>query len=503
MKDRIASYLRAGYSGLYLVSHEEQRVEAEVLAAAKKVNFTVWAWSLCSGLLDVANGKVVAEKEEPIAMLEHVGTMPEKSVVLLRDFHTLLDDRNPVLSRKLREALQAGKTRNVALVIVGCRIVLPPELEKEITVLEFKLPDRAQLGEVLDALCTASTLPVLAGAPRDEVLDAARGLTTVEAEAAFALSQIEMGSIHPDVISREKAATVKKNGLLEIVETNMSLDDIGGLDEIKSWLLKRRRAFGPEAVKYKLPTPKGFLALGPPGSGKSLLAKATAKSLNVPLLKLDAGKLFGSLVGQSEGNLRAALATAEAVSPCVLWIDELEKAFSGTKSSGSTDGGTTARVFGTFLQWMQEKKTAVFVVATANDVSALPPELLRKGRFDENWFVDLPNEKERLEIWNLKVKQFGRDPAKFDLTALAKATAEFTGAEIESLFSDAMFSAFDENKEPDSLLLMQLANQAVPLSRMMATEIKGLRDWSEGKARRATPVEEKKKGRSIIQHQNN
>ncbi len=500
MKDRIASYLRAGYPGLYLVSHEEQRVEAEVLAAAKKIGFSVWAWSLCSSLIDVANGKVVPEKEDPIAMLEHVNTITEKSVVLLRDFHTMMDDRNPVLSRKLRETLQTAKTRNVALVIVGCRVVLPPELEKEITVLEFKLPGREQLAEVLDTLCSASQIPLLVGETRDAALDAARGLTTVEAEAAFALSQIEMGSIHPDVISREKAATVKKNGLLEIVDTNISLDDIGGLDEIKSWLMKRRRAFGLDAVKYKLPTPKGFLALGPPGSGKSLLAKATAKSLNVPLLKLDAGKLFGSLVGQSEGNLRSALATADAVSPCVLWIDELEKAFSGTKSSGSTDGGTTSRVFGSFLQWMQEKKTAVFVVATANDVSALPPELLRKGRFDENWFVDLPNEKERLEIWNLKVKQFGRDPANFDLAALAKATAEFTGAEIESLFSDAMFHAFDQNREPDNALLIQLANQAVPLSRMMSAEIKGLREWAEGKARRATSVEEKKKGRALIQN---
>jgi SpoVK/Ycf46/Vps4 family AAA+-type ATPase len=279
---------------------------------------------------------------------------------------------------------------------------------------------------------------------------------------------------------------VKKNGILELVETQESLDSIGGLDVLKDWLIKRKNAFSQRAIEYGLPSPKGLLIIGIPGTGKSLTAKATAKVFGVPLLKLDAGKIFAGLVGQSESNLRSVIQTAEAIAPCCLWIDEIEKGFSGTKSSNSTDGGTSSRVFGSFISWMQEKKSPVFVVATANDVSQLPPEMLRKGRFDELMFVDLPNQIEREAIWEIQIAKYRRDPKQFDTVQLARATDGLTGSEIENVFIDAMFKAFELCKEPTDLTIAQVLIEFVPLSKLMAEQISGLRNWVKGRARLAT-----------------
>src|ERR1039457_2139638 len=282
---------------------------------------------------------------------------------------------------------------------------------------------------------------------RDKAIDAASGLTTIEAENAFALSVVESKGLNPEIVAREKAQAVKKNGLLEIVETTESLESIGGLDLLKSWLVQRKDAFSKRAGEYGLPTPKGLLLLGIPGTGKSLTAKATSKIFGMPLLKLDAGRIFAGLVGQSESNLRSVIQTAEAIAPVVLWIDEADKAFAGSKSSGSTDGGTSARVFGSFISWMQEKKSPVFVVATANDVSQLPPEMLRKGRFDELIFVDLPNQNEREAIWGIQIRKYGRNPSDFDLVQLARVTEGLTGSETGSVFADSLFLVFDSDRE--------------------------------------------------------
>ncbi|NDF00329.1 MAG: AAA family ATPase, partial [Verrucomicrobia bacterium] len=318
------------------------------------------------------------------------------------------------------------------------------------------------------------------------------------AENAFALSVVEAGSVQPALVAREKAQAVKKTGLLEVIEAKESLADIGGLDQLKEWLLQRRPAFSQRARDYGLPVPKGVLIVGLPGTGKSLTAKATAQSLGVPLLKLDAGRIFAGLVGQSESNLRSVIQTAEAIAPCVLWCEELEKAFSGTKSSGSTDGGTTARVFGAFLTWLQEKTKAVFVVATANDVTQLPPELLRKGRFDELWFVDLPNDRERESIWQLVITRHGRDPEQFDLTQLARITDGYTGSEIEAAFTEALFLAFAQEREPSDLDIAKVLTEFVPLSKQMAEQINGLRQWAKGRARPATsPVAPERRLRKL------
>jgi ATP-dependent 26S proteasome regulatory subunit len=363
---------------------------------------------------------------------------------------------------------------------------MPPELERELTVVEFSLPDKEALRAVLHGVMESAGINSMEPEQQEKVIDAASGLTTIEAENAFALSFVQTRNIVPAVIAREKAQAVKKNGLLEIIETKETLDSIGGLDVLKSWLLKRRHAFSERARDYRLPAPKGLLVIGIPGTGKSLCSKATASVFGVPLLKLDVGRLFASLVGQSESNLRSVIQTAEAIAPCVLWLDELDKCFAGTRSSGSTDGGTSARVFGSFISWLQEKTSSVFVVATANDVTQLPPELLRKGRFDELFFVDLPKDTEREAIWAIQIQRYGRDAKEFDIAALAKATEGLTGSEIEQVFIEALFCGFDQQKEPTDLTIAQVLTEFVPLSKLMAEQISGLRSWAKGRAKQAT-----------------
>ncbi|MBT7914494.1 AAA family ATPase, partial [Candidatus Bathyarchaeota archaeon] len=316
--------------------------------------------------------------------------------------------------------------------------------------------------------------------------EAARGLTATEAEDIFALSVVRTQQLESGLISSEKARAIAKDGILELSESRETLDSIGGLGELKSWTLRRRNAFSPRAREYGLPVPKGVLILGIPGTGKSLCAKASASAFGFPLLKLDAGKLFAGIVGESEANLRRAIQTAEAISPCILWIDEIEKGFSGSKSSGSTDGGTSARVFGSFISWMQEKTAPVFVVATANDISQLPPELLRKGRFDELFFVDLPDEAERRRIWEIHICRRERDPRSFDLQSLSDLSKGFTGSEIEQVVIDALFESFDRDLELTDEALTDAVIRTVPLSTTMAEPIRALRDWAKNRARPAS-----------------
>jgi hypothetical protein len=495
VRETITHYIRAGYAGLYLVSHEEQRVEAELKIIAAELQHGLFAWSITEGLIDTARGSV-RDCNDPMEVLAAAGDLPENSILLLRDFHQFFDEPNPVLIRKLKDAIREARTTGKTIAVLGCRLALPPELERELTVIEFALPDREQLRAVLDGIVASHNealaeekkprMPKPQGDALTAIIDAARGMTTTEVENAYALSIVESGGLNPVVVAREKAQAVKKNGLLELIETRESLASIGGLDLLKEWLLKRREAFTPRAVEYGLPIPKGVLMLGVPGCGKSLTAKATASVLGAPLLRLDAGRIFAGLVGQSESNLRSVIQTAEAIAPCVLWIDELEKGFAGSRSSGSTDGGTSSRVFGSFISWMQEKTSPVFIVATANDVSQLPPELLRKGRWDELFFVDLPTREERETIWQIQIAKYRREPQSFDLRQLAKATEGFTGSEIEQLFIEALYRAFHRDSEPTDLTIGEVLVDFVPLSKLMGERITELRTWANGRARPAT-----------------
>jgi AAA+ superfamily predicted ATPase len=496
MRTQITNYTRAGYPGIYLVSHEEQRVEAELKAIADRLKYKLFAWSATEGMIDTADGNI-KQANDPLEAITVIQELPDNSLILLRDFHLFLQDSNPVLIRALKDELTKAKTKGKVLIILGCRQVLPPELEREFTVLDFNLPDRDTLGTVLDQICSSAKLPPVRGDDRDQILDAASGLTCSEAENAFALSVVACKTVKAVNVAQEKACTVKKNGLLELIEVREGLQDIGGLDQLKDWLIKRRDAFSAKATAYGLPSPKGLLIVGIPGTGKSLTAKATASVFGRPLLKLDAGKLYGSLVGQSESNLRSVIQTAEAIAPCCLWVDEIEKGLAGSKSSGSTDGGTSARVLGSLLSWLQEKRSQVFVVATANDVTQLPPELLRKGRLDEMFFVDLPNQRERETIWGIQIQKYGRKAQQYDNVALAMASDGMTGSEIEQAVIDSLYGAFAESREPGMLDLSMAVSATVPLSKLMAEQITGLRKWAVGRCRMATTVKEETRARKI------
>ena len=485
MKTQLQTYVRAGYPALFIVTPEEQRAEAEIKAAATELNYQLHAWSITEGMINTASG-AMREAADALQALDVIDSIEERSLIVLRDFGLELEDADSVVIRKLRDVLRTAKTKNKTLLILGCEHKLPPELHHEITVLRFALPGKEELGVVLEAIVQSASLPALNAEKRELALNAAMGLTTIEAENAFALSVIEAREIQPCIVARVKAQTLKQGGLLEVIEDCPALDSIGGLEVLKAWLTQRKNAFSQSARDYGLPSPKGLLILGIPGTGKSLTAKATASVFGLPLLRLDAGRIFAGLVGQSEANLRTALQTAEAIAPCVLWLDELEKAFAGTRGSGGSDGGTSSRVFGSFLSWMQEKTAPVFVVATANDVSQLPPEFLRKGRFDEVFFVDLPQQQERSRIWDLVIRKYGRNEGRFDHVMLARACETYTGAEIEQAFIEAMHSAFAEHREPNELDVGDALCNMVPLASLMGEEIERLRRWAQGRARHAS-----------------
>jgi SpoVK/Ycf46/Vps4 family AAA+-type ATPase len=485
----LVTYLRAGYPGLVLVTPEEARAEAELASACTELQRHLHAWSSTDGLVDVQAGRAIA-CPDPLEALAHVEALfrqnEERHVVMLRDLQLHLDQNDPMLVRRFKDILRLAKGAGHALVPTGCRCKLPPELEHELAVIDLDLPNAGRLGEVLDGILQSADLAAIEGDVRESIVHAALGLTTMEAENAFALSLVEAGRIDSALVAREKARTLKRGGLVEVIDAKAGIDDIGGLEHLKRWLTQRRPAFGAAARTYGLPVPKGLLIVGIPGTGKSLTAKATAGVLQLPLLRLDMGRVFGGIVGQSEANLRSVIRTAEAIAPCVLWIDEIEKGFGGSTGGGSADGGTSSRVFGSFLSWMQEKEKPVFVVATANDVSQLPPEFLRKGRFDEMFFVDLPDAKERASIWEIVISRYRRDPGLLDLGALARGTEGFTGAEIEGAYREALHEAFANGREPGIADLQGAIAATTPVAKLMESRIEALRKWASGRTRSAS-----------------
>jgi ATP-dependent 26S proteasome regulatory subunit len=380
------------------------------------------------------------------------------------------------------------------IILISPVMEIPPELDKEITVINFPQPTKDDLGAMLDKIITEvrdhKQIRIdLDGDGRERLLQAAMGLTLGEAENVFAKIIVQnqrLGADHVNEVFAEKQQIIRKSGLLEYYSAEEDFSNVGGLGVLKDWLHKRAVAFTDEARQFGLPAPKGILLLGVQGCGKSLCAKAVSRLWQLPLLRFDMGRMFGSLVGSSEENVRRAIAVAESVAPAVLWVDEIDKAFVGSQSSGATDGGTTARVFGTFLTWLSEKKAPVFVVTTANDVSQLPPELLRKGRLDEIFYVDLPSDEERTDIFRIHLAKRGRDPEQFELTALVEASKHFSGAEIEEAIISALYDAFYERKELNSAHVLSALAQTVPLAKTMAEKISSLRRWAIGRTRNAS-----------------
>jgi hypothetical protein len=495
----LETLIRARYPILYLISSEELRVQNLVMDIARKRQKKAFEWSLSTGIVP-AGTSIQSQKlrntatKDPLAALDQVIEQIEPAIFIFKDFHPFLSKGNFAIVRKLKEIALHLKNSYKTIILVSPVMEIPTELEKEITVLNYPLPSREDLSELLEKI-TADLKQFkkvnleIDDAGRDRLLQAALGLTLGEAENVFAkiiVKEGRLGGSDVNEVFAEKQQIIRKSGLLEYCATSESFAHVGGLAALKEWLNKRALAFSNEARAFGLPAPKGILMLGVQGCGKSLCAKAVSTQWQLPLLRFDMGRMFGSFVGSSEENVRRAVAVAESVAPAILWVDEIDKAFAGSQGSGASDGGTTARVFGTFLTWLSEKAAPVFVVATANDISQLPPELLRKGRLDEIFFVDLPSRDERLEVFRIHLHKRGRDAARFDLEALAEASANFSGAEIEEAINSALYDAFSARTEVSTDHVLNALAETVPLARTMAEQINHLRSWAEGRARNAS-----------------
>jgi SpoVK/Ycf46/Vps4 family AAA+-type ATPase len=507
--------IRARYPLVYVISWEEQRVLAQVTQIGAKLNKSVFEWSVNTGLVPGGTSLQTqkhrdAATEDPLVALGNVIEHVEPALYVFKDFHPFLRGQNMSVIRRLREVASSLKNTYKTIVIVSPMLEMPAELEKDVTIVDFDLPRAndfaALLQRIIEEVKSNPKLKVNINGPmKEQIVHALLGLTLAEAENVLAKTLVQHHGFGPEsleVINAEKKQIIRKSGLLEYYETNETLDTVGGLGSLKSWLLKRAVAFSDQARAYGLPAPKGVLLLGVQGCGKSLMAKTISNIWRLPLLRFDVGRVFGSLVGSSEQNIRRAIQVAESVAPVVFWIDEIDKAFRGSRGSGaSTDAGTSARVFSSFLTWMSEKKSAVFVIATANDISALPPELLRKGRFDEIFFVDLPALPERRDIFRVHLAKRKMEAAKFDLDALAVASEGYSGAEIEEAIISSMFDAFYDKQGLTSERLLTSLRQTVPLSRTMREDIEALRQWSVGRARQAAGPEaaQKEQGQRRIE----
>jgi len=495
----LETLIRARYPILYVITSEEMRVQNLIVEIARKRQKKVFEWSYSTGIVP-AGTSIQSQKhrnastKDPLMALDQVIEQVEPAIFVFKDFHPFLTKSNFAVVRKLKEIALHLKNSFKTILLVSPIFEIPTELEKEITMLNFPLPSREDLSELLDKIIAdvkelKQVTIDLDDAGRERLLQAALGLTLGEAENVFAKIIVQDGRLSGEDVNEvfaEKQQIIRKSGLLEYYATNETFADVGGLAVLKEWLDKRAKAFTDEARAFGLPAPKGILMLGVQGCGKSLCAKAVSTRWQLPLLRFDMGRMFGSLVGSSEENVRRAIAVAESVAPAILWVDEIDKAFAGSQGSGATDGGTTARVFGTFLTWLSEKVAPVFVVATANDISQLPPELLRKGRLDEIFFVDLPSREERVEVFLIHLNKRKRDAAKFDLELLSEKSEEFSGAEIEEAINSALYDAFYAKDELTTKHVLTALTQTVPLAKTMDEQINRLRSWAEGRARNAS-----------------
>jgi len=468
----IGLLVKAGWRLIGLEAFEEERALETLKLAAQACKRELVTWSVASGLGGTGQGAGSLD-----AGLRAISGAAQPALFAILDAHRQLGD--PLALRRLRDLLEMLSERMQAIVLVGPAIDLPPELVHEASVVELPLPKAQELAAIFRSAIESPDPESLEGASR-----AALGLTTDEALRVFRKSCALAGGLNDKAVAgivREKRQALRRTLALSFHEPNAGLDDVGGLGELKRWLRERRRAFGEEARKFGLPMPRGLLLLGVQGCGKSLSAKAVAQEWNFPLLRLDLASAFGSSDQTPETTMREARTVAESIAPCVLWIDEIEKGF-----AAASEGGASSRVFGAFLTWLSEKQSPVFVVATANDVTRLPPELLRRGRFDDLFFVDLPTENERVEIFTIHLRRIGRDPLQFDLADLALQASRLSGSEIEQVVSAALYTAFTENRDLGFNDLANAITDTVPLYDTYEERIKELRDWARTRARPAT-----------------
>jgi SpoVK/Ycf46/Vps4 family AAA+-type ATPase len=491
MKEELSILVQAQYPLIYLVTSEEERAEQTISAIAQmKPQRRVFIWTVTHGIVEYGQPRNVTQHNtvSPEAAVEWVIRQREPGIFVFKDLHPFID--SPAVTRWLRDAIAGFKDTQKTIILMSPVQNIPIELEKEVAVLDYPLPDMTELNQVLtQQLEQLRTTRRITTETREKLLKAALGLTRDEAEKVYRKAQVTAGRLteaEVDVVLSEKKQLIRRNGILEYIEEDETLDSVGGLEELKHWLRQRSNAFTERAREYGLPQPKGMLILGVPGCGKSLIAKTTSRLWGLPLLRLDMGRVYdGSMVGRSEANLRNALKTAESISPAILFIDEIDKAFAGSTGSADSDGGTSSRIFGSFLTWMQEKTSPVFVMATANRVERLPGEFLRKGRFDELFFVDLPNAEERKEIFKIHLSKRRRDINRFDLDQLVNVCDGFSGAEIEQGLVAAMYEAFAQDREFTQLDIIASIKSTLPLSKTMSEQVTALRDWARQRARPA------------------
>ncbi|NET30977.1 MAG: AAA family ATPase [Cyanothece sp. SIO1E1] len=490
MKEELSILVQAQYPLIYLVTSEEERAEQTIATIAQmKPQRRVFIWTVTHGIVEYGQPRSVTQHNtvSPEAAVEWVIRQREPGIFVFKDLHPFID--SPAVTRWLRDAIADFKGTQKTMLLMSPVQGTPIELEKEIAVLDYPMPDMAELNKVLSQQLEQSRGRRISTETREKLLKSALGLTRDEAEKVYRKAQVTAGRLteaEVDIVLSEKKQLIRRNGILEYIEEDETIDSIGGLGELKHWLRQRSNAFSERAREYGLPQPKGMLILGVPGCGKSLIAKTTSRLWGLPLLRLDMGRVYdGSMVGRSEANLRNALKTAESISPAILFIDEIDKAFAGSTGSADSDGGTSSRIFGSFLTWMQEKTSPVFVMATANRVERLPGEFLRKGRFDEIFFVDLPNVEERGEIFKIHLHKRRRDITRFDLAQLAKVCEGFSGAEIEQALIAAMYEAFAQEREFTQLDIIAAIKSTHPLSKTMNEQVAALREWARQRARPA------------------
>ncbi|MEH1821030.1 MAG: AAA family ATPase [Nostoc sp.] len=480
--------LRARYPLIYIPTYEEERVEAAIREeATNQGNRPVYTWDFVDGYQGNPND-VGFGRRNPLQALEFIEKLPASApaVLILRDYHRFLDD--VAIARKLRNLSRLLKSQPKNIVLLSPRIAIPDDLTEVLTVVEFPLPAAPEIKTEVERLLQ-STSNSLSGKVLDDLVHSCQGLSMERIRRVLAKAIATHGELQPedvDLVLEEKRQTIRQTQILDFYPVTEQISDIGGLDNLKDWLIRRGGSFTDKARQYGLPHPRGLMLVGIQGTGKSLTAKAIAHHWHLPLLRLDVGRLFGGLVGESESRTRQMIQVAEALAPCILWIDEIDKAFAGLGSKG--DAGTASRVFGTFITWLAEKSSPVFVVATANDIQALPPEMLRKGRFDEIFFVGLPTQEERKAIYDVHLSRLRPHNLKsYDIDRLAYETPDFSGAEIEQTLIEAMHIGFSQNRDFANDDILEAASQIIPLARTAVEQIQQLQEWAaSGRARLAS-----------------
>jgi len=486
--DELTLFLKARYPIIYINTIEEDRIEYVIRKNIKtNLNRSIYSWDFVDGYTNNPNNEGFA-KRNPLQALELIERLNSETPALfiLKDFNRFLTDLS--ISRKLRNISRILKLQPKTIIIIGSELNIPIELQDLITVLQFQLPLESEINQELERLINSLNIKL---EPQlfESLSRACQGLSLerirrVLSKIIATYKTIDNNSIA--VLLSEKKQIISQTEILEYWSVTKKIIDLGGLDNLKDWLKKRKTAFGVQALNYGLPTPRGLLLVGIQGTGKSLTAKAIGNDWQLPLLKLDVGKLFGGIVGESESRLRQMINVSETISPCILWIDEIDKAFSNVESKG--DSGTSNRVLATFISWLSEKTKPVFVIATANNIDLLPLEIIRKGRFDEIFFLDLPIQKEREEIFKIHLKEFRPNTFQvFDYSKLAELSESFSGAEIRQSIIDGMYHAFYEKREFTTDDICMAIEEIIPLASLENDQMLKLQDWaSSGRIRLAS-----------------